>query len=128
MKNSNVQGKDQQHQKMITVQDKEEGMGNRGSTTTATIIEITDRMRPQRRETTESMQHLVKYIRDNTFGVSVGLTERVTIVITEEIRATKGTRVTKETTEETRETRAIQMQATILGGPPDCIMWMNTGT
>ena len=97
-------------------------MGNRGSTTTATIIEITDRMRPQRRETTESMQHLVKYIRDNTFGVSVGLTKRVTIVITEEIR------VTKEITEETREIRAIQMQAATVGGPQDYTTWMNTET
>ena len=125
MKNSNVQGKDQQHQKMIAVQDKE-GMGSKGDAMATTIMGITDRMRPQKKREIGSMHSLVRNTKDNTFGVNVEQTSMVTIktVTTEETKATR------EITEETRETntKAIPMQATAVGSPPDYTMWMNTGT
>ena len=127
MKNSNsVQGKDQR--KMITEQDKE-GMGDKGkTTTTTTIIGITDRTRPQKKRGIGSMLSLVGNTKDNIFGVSV---VQISMVTTETTITTLGEiRATKEVTAETRETsiRAIQMEATIVGGPQDCTMWMNTGT
>ena len=117
MKNSNVQGKDQQHQKMIAVQDKE-GMGSKGDAMATTIMGITDRMRPQKKRGIGSTLNLVGNTKDNTLGVSVVQTSMVTIATTME-----------ETTEETKG--AIPTETiTIRNSPrePTPVTWMNTGT
>ena len=132
MKNSSVQGKDQQHQ-MIMKQDNAEGaMENKEEE--ETIIEttmLTDRMKPQKKRQIGSMHSLVGNTKDNTFGVSVERTSMVTIgtVTTEEI--TEETKATREITEETREIRAIQMEATATRGSHRGLIpvtWMSMGT
>ena len=124
MKNSNsVQGKDQL--KMITEQDKE-GMGDKGKTTTTTIIiGITGMTRLQKKRGIGSTLSLVGNTKDNTFGVSAGLIGTVTIETTittmEEIKATK---------EITKGTRAIPTETiTIRGSPREHtpVTWMSTG-
>ena len=127
MKNSNsVQGKDQR--KMITEQDKE-GMGDKGRTTTTTIIiGITDRTRPQKKRGIGSMLSLVGNTKDNTFGVSVVQTSMVT---TETTITTLGEiKATKEVTTET-SIRAIQMEITTTRNShrePTPVTRMNTET
>ena len=112
------------------IQDNAEGiMGNKEEEETPTETTImtgtTDTMTPPRKEELGPMQRLARFTMDITYGGSADSIRMVTIETTmEEIKATRGI------TEETKETnfRAIQIQATTVGSPPDCIMWMNMAT
>ena len=86
-------------------------------TTTTTTTEITDGMRLRKKDRRGSMRRPAGGTKENTLGENAHL-----------MREETTTKVTTEITTITEETRAIRMQATTIGGPQDCIMWMNTGT